>query len=340
MDYYDHYPPYITAAQRRLLASKALKKLKQEGYDLQPIEPFSSNKIAKTFWGHAWCRHLESFSDYGNRLPRGRSYLRNGSVAHLEIIPGRVHALVLGSEHYEITINIEPLPADTWNALKQNCSGKIGSLIELLQGKLSHEVMRHVTDLDSGLFPKPHEIHLSCDCPDYADLCKHLAAVLYGIGRRLDEQPELLFTLRDVDQSELLSSPIPQATGSSRRRIAANALGDVFGIDLASTPSESPKSPESPEPPIPHISKIPQNPKSKTRTQEKLTGAQVAALRETFGMTEYEFAVIAEVSTTTVRNWEAKGDATLRLRAPNAATLATLSTCTSEAAWERLDELV
>lgn len=336
-DYFDDYQPRPSAAQRQALVDKALKQLKSEGYDLQPIEAFSGNRIAKSFWGHAWCRHLEALSDYENRLPRGRSYLRSGSVAHLEITPGHVDAIVLGSERYEVSINITPLPADKWDLLKQRCSGKIGSLIELLQGKLSDEVMRLVTDPQDGLFPSSQEIRIDCDCPDYADLCKHLAAVLYGIGRRLDEQPELLFALRGVDQTELIGTTLPQAPGTTRRRIASNSLSDVFGIAI--TPSTEPSAPE---PPTSSLSPRPRTQKPKASPQQKTitTGNEVAELRETFGMTEYEFAIIAEVSVTTIRNWESKGTAKLRLHAPNAATLETLAPLTSEAAWDRLNDLV
>ncbi|EDY84708.1 SWIM zinc finger domain protein [Verrucomicrobiia bacterium DG1235] len=345
----DDYQPYVTAAQRKLLAQKQIKALKAEGYDLQPIEPFGGNKIAKSFWGHAWCRHLEAFSDYENRLPRGRSYLKNGFVCHLEITPGFVHALVAGSERYEINISITPLPAKTWDHLKQRCSGKIGSLIELLQGKLSSEVMRIVTDPQDGLFPSPKEIQLSCDCPDYADLCKHLAAVLYGIGRRLDDQPELLFTLRGVDQAELvtdtLGSTLQQSPGTSkRRRLAPSSLTDIFGVDL--TLEQSEEGPPSKVrldlgPDRTAQKPTPKSPPAKPTSAKTITtGQHVTQLRETFGMTEYEFAIIAEVSATTVRNWESKGPTTLRLRAPNSATLQTLAPLTPEAAWDRLNYLV
>ncbi len=346
---YDDSPPYITAAQRRAQVAKALKKLKAEGYDLQPIEPFGGNRIAKSFWGHAWCRHLEALSDYENRLPRGRSYLKNGSVAHLEITPGRVDAIVLGSERYEIKIIISPLAATSWDRLKRRCSGKIGSLIELLKGQLSDEVMCLVTDPQDGLFPSAQEIRLDCDCPDYADLCKHLAAVLYGIGRRLDERPELLFTLRGVDQTELIETTLPQAPGSNRRRLDASSLGDVFGIDIDTTSRtdlvKDPEQRRTGEPTGPQPQQ-PQSPLPKTKspppnTAKKIaTGDHVVQLRETFGMTEYEFAIIAEVSVTTVRNWESKGPAKLRLRPANSATLETLAPLTSETAWDRLNDLV
>lgn len=339
----DDYQPYVTAAERKRQAQLAIERLQQDGYELQPIAPFGGAKIAKSFWGHAWCRHLESFSDYENRLPRGRSYLRQGSVAHLELTPGQVQAIVVGSETYHLNASIAQLPTDRWETLKKQCTGKIASLVELLQGKLSQEVMRQVTHPEHGLFPLPHEIKLSCDCPDHADLCKHLAAILYGIGRRLDDSPELLFTLRGVDQSELIADRIelPAAT-SSQRRLDASALGDVFGIDIdttsqsASEPAPEPLAPQPPTPPRPKpIPKANAN-----APKKKFTGLEVAQLRDTFGMTAYEFAIIAQVSPTTVSNWDSKGDAPLRLSAKNAATLANLATLTPEAAWDRLNEFI
>ena len=82
----------------------------QKGTDIQPIA-LTGNKIAKTYWGAAWCQHLESYSDYANRLPRGRTYVRNGSVCHLAVSPGKVEAMVSGSEIYKVHIEIKKLPA-------------------------------------------------------------------------------------------------------------------------------------------------------------------------------------------------------------------------------------
>jgi uncharacterized Zn finger protein len=210
--------------------------LRKKGVSVQPVE-IQGRKIARTFWGEAWCEHLESFSDYANRLPRGRTYVRNGSVCHLEIGKGEVVAKVAGSEIYDLRIRIQPLPAKKWNAIKQRCSGQIGSLLELLQGKLSHHVMEVVTDRKDGLFPQPREISLHCNCPDWAVMCKHVAAVLYGVGARLDQQPELLFQLRGVDHEELIDADaeaaVSAATSSSRsKRLTDNELSDVFNIDL------------------------------------------------------------------------------------------------------------
>jgi uncharacterized Zn finger protein len=195
--------------------------------------------IASTFWGQAWCENLEGYSDFSNRLPRGRTYVRNGSVVDLKIEKGRIKALVSGSELYEIQIDITAHPKQNWLALKEKCAGKIGTVVELLQGKLSKAVMEMVTDRDQGLFPKPKEIKMRCSCPDYAGMCKHVAATLYGVGNRLDSSPELLFVLRTVDHMELIDQAIPAApikAATSAATIAADDLEAIFDIEIGDAP--------------------------------------------------------------------------------------------------------
>ncbi|MCX7048689.1 MAG: hypothetical protein NTX50_24775, partial [Candidatus Sumerlaeota bacterium] len=163
-DYYSGWAPYVPVAARRAKARREMAKMSKKGKKIQPIE-IAGRKIAHSFWGKGWCDHLESFSDYENRLPRGRSYVRNGSVCHLEIKAGRIEAIVSGSELYKITIEIEPLKSSAWKAVKDKCRGRIGSLLELLQGKLSDHVMAVVSHREEGLFPQPDEIELNCSCP-------------------------------------------------------------------------------------------------------------------------------------------------------------------------------
>ncbi len=233
--------PYVSVAQRRANAAKKMSALRKKGKDIQPIE-IEGRTIARSFWGKGWCDHLESFSDYENRLPRGRTYVRNGSVCHLEIRPGRIEAIVSGSELYNIRIDIEKLKPAVWKKVKQQCLGRIGSMLELLQGKLSDGVMAVVADRDDGLFPKPSEIKLNCSCPDWATMCKHVAAVMYGVGSRLDTRPELLFLLRDVDAQELISAELTVPTDAVLDgALDDGQLGDIFGIDLddADTPPAS-----------------------------------------------------------------------------------------------------
>ncbi len=228
--------PYVSVSQRRAQARKKMESMRKKGVDIQPVT-IAGRKIATTFWGEAWCEHLESFSDYANRLPRGRTYVRNGSVCHLEINRGEVLAKVMGSELYNLRIQIKTLPAKKWDAIRARCAGQVGSLLELLQGKLSDHVMQVVTDRNDGLFPAPGEISLKCDCPDWAVMCKHIAAVLYGIGARLDQQPELLFKLRGVDHEELIAADAEAAVSAATsrgksKRLSGGELADVFGIDL------------------------------------------------------------------------------------------------------------
>jgi uncharacterized Zn finger protein len=250
-DYYG-WKPYVPVAERRAQAAREVAKRTKKGQQINPIR-IEGRTIASTFWGKAWCTNLESYSDYANRLPRGRTYVRNGSVVHLKIDKGRIEALVSGSEVYEIQIDIAALPKPAWQALKEQSAGKIGTLIELLQGKLSKAVMELVTDRSQGLFPKPKEIKMRCSCPDGAMMCKHLAAVLYGVGNRLDSSPELLFVLRGVDHMELIEQAIPTTpinATSNAPTIATDDLGAIFDIEIGDAPvaKADTKGPEKPAP--------------------------------------------------------------------------------------------
>ena len=228
------WAPYVPVAEQRARARREMAKLKKKGQPIQPVD-IEGRTIARSFWGRGWCDHLESFSDFANRLPRGRRYVRNGSVCHLEIRPGHVEAIVSGSELYRVTIDVTQLEADIWESIKATCAGQIGSMLELLQGKLSRDVMGVVTERDHGLFPKPREIDLDCSCPDWATMCKHVAAALYGVGHRLDHQPDLLFLLRGVDAAELIATEIALPGREATSDVLADeALSDIFGIDLDS----------------------------------------------------------------------------------------------------------
>lgn len=226
--------PYVPVAERRANAARRLGKRLGKGVVAEPVQ-VEGRQIARSFWGEAWCHHLESFSDFANRLPRGRTYVRNGSVCHLAVTKGRIEALVSGSELYTVTIGIGALAGKSWADVKRRCAGQIASLLDLLQGKLSDGVMSVVTDRTRGLFPQPGEITMKCSCPDWAVMCKHVAAVLYGVGARLDRTPELLFTLRGVDHTELVKVETAALTAGrgKGRRLRGEPLEEIFGIDLA-----------------------------------------------------------------------------------------------------------
>jgi uncharacterized Zn finger protein len=232
---YYGWKPYVSVAQRRAKAERLAREMKKNGQTLSPVT--AERAIAKTFWGKAWSDNLERCSDYANRLPRGRTYVRNGSVIDLQIAAGKVSAQVMGSELYKVTVDISAVPKKQWQDIGADCAGTIDSLVELLQGRLSKGVMERICQPGKGLFPSPKEIKFDCSCPDWASMCKHVAAVFYGVGARLDEQPELLFTLRKVDAQELVaragtSMPLPQAPASGKV-IDSAKIAAIFGIEMA-----------------------------------------------------------------------------------------------------------
>ena len=349
MGYYG-WRPYVSVAARRAQALREMAKLRKKGLEVQPVE-IEGRKIARTFWGEAWCDHLESFSDYANRLPRGRTYVRNGSVCHLDMTKGEVQAIVSGSELYNVKIAIKTLNRKKWADVRERCAGQVGSLLELLQGKLSKSVMAVVTDRAQGLFPSPREISLKCDCPDWAVMCKHVAAALYGVGARLDERPELLFLLRGVDHEELISAEVDVATATGRaeggrKRIADDDLADVFGIEMSE--EEPPAAPK----PSRRRARAARKPKAAPRARaeqpaeseaeagagtarsdtkpaarkarakkaspessdpQAATGKAIARLRTKFGMSKAQFARLLGVSAAAISNWEKK-PGTLKLQ--------------------------
>jgi uncharacterized Zn finger protein len=247
MSWYE-WRPYVPVAERRRQAAQKLKKLKKKGQSVAPVT-IEGRTIAKSFWGKSWCDNLERYSDFANRLPRGRTYVRNGSVVDLQIAKGEVLAFVAGSELYKIKIGIAPVRATRWKSICRDCAGSIDSMVELLQGRLAKGVMDRVCREGDGLFPSPDEIKLSCSCPDWADMCKHVAAALYGVGARLDEKPQLLFALRGVDESELLAGADDSVSLAKGTPSAANVLNDsdvaaLFGLEMAEpASSEVPSTP-------------------------------------------------------------------------------------------------
>ncbi len=247
------YGRYVSVAERRAKAAKTVDKLRASGRIIKPVE-IAGRAIAKSFWGKAWCTNLESYSDYENRLPRGRTYARNGSVLDLQIKAGRIEALVNGSDLYKVSVQITALSSVRWREIRSACAGQIDSLVELLSGTLSKGVMEVVSRRDDGLFPSPSEIKLSCSCPDWAVMCKHVAATLYGVGARLDHEPGMLFILRGVDPADLIEEAIDHGVArpsrARGRTLDNDNLSSVFGVDIdfgddPVAPSARPKQPKS-----------------------------------------------------------------------------------------------
>jgi uncharacterized Zn finger protein len=241
MGCWDYYPPYVTVAEKKAKATKKLKQLKKKNPDIKPIL-LEGRTIARTWWGKSWNRNLEQYADYSNRIGRGRSYVRHGAVLDLQINSGKVESLVQGtrSKPYSVIIKIKAVNKNIWKHIKAACEGKLDSLQELLAGKFPKALGEIFTIQGKGLFPSPKEIEFSCSCPDWAYMCKHVAATLYAIGARLDEEPGLFFKLRKVKMKDLVTQAVEDKTRKllkkakkkTARVIAESDLADVFGIDM------------------------------------------------------------------------------------------------------------
>jgi uncharacterized Zn finger protein len=263
------WPSYVPVAERRKQAAREIEKLRKKGHPAAPVI-LEGRTIARTFWGQAWCDNLESYRDFDNRLPRGRTYVRNGAVIDLQISPLEIKARVSGSSIYKVTVTIDALAPTLWRSVCGDCVGGIDSLVELLQGRFSKGVMERICHQDRGLFPKPSDIRFSCTCPDGASMCKHVAAVLYGVGARLDEAPELLFRLRAVDEKDLVADldtalPIASRPADAGKVLEPDDISALFGLDMAE-PGDA----------IPGHGTTPAAPESVARAGRKRTSTKVA----------------------------------------------------------------
>lgn len=236
---YGGFPKYESAADKKEKANKSLTKLRKKNPDIEPII-IEGRTLAKNWWGKSWNLNLESYADYVNRIARGKSYVRSNMVLDLKITKGKVSAKVQGSRSkpYDIEISIDALSSDKWKHITALCNNSIDSLEQLIEGKFPKELEILFKEKKYGLFPSPKEIHFDCSCPDWASMCKHVAAVLYGIGARLDSNPMLFFELRDIDSKELvrksveqkLKSMLKNAGKKSKREIAQKDIADIFGL--------------------------------------------------------------------------------------------------------------
>ncbi len=246
MAYWESFAPYVTVAEKRAKAEKKLKALLKKNQDIQPVV-IEGRTIARTWWGKSWNTNLESYADYSNRIGRGRSYVRHNAVLDLQIKSGLIESMVQGTnaKPYKIQIKIKTLKKDIWKNIKKACQGEFDSLQELLNGKFPESLSNIFTDKKSGLFPAPGEISFDCSCPDWAVMCKHIAATLYGIGARLDSEPELFFTLRDVKMKDLVSGAVKDQTSDllkkarqkSSKVMDESDLSEIFGIDMEEAPT-------------------------------------------------------------------------------------------------------
>jgi uncharacterized Zn finger protein len=332
------YPRYVPVDEQRARTVSEMHELRARGVRVQPVE-LRGRTIAQSFWGRHWCEHLESFSEYTARLAHGRAYVRNGSVCHLAIEAGGIDAMVVGSTLYHVAIRVRQLDRSVWTAIVNACAGEIGSVRELREGRFPARVAEILTDRDAGLFPHPSEIVPDCECSDRAP-CKHAAAALSAIGRRLDDHPELLFLLRGVDEAELIGTTPTPARGHTEMDPPANgSAGTLFDIDPGAGGTAAPEStmtlnlagpaatdepafgasmpaaPAAPRkakktltyrPPLPTAALPAREPAAGDDGTNgfRPTGELLLSLRERCGCSVAEFADLIQVTATTVRRWE------------------------------------
>jgi uncharacterized Zn finger protein len=241
--YWGGFPPYVSKAEKLRKAEKTKAALAKKGITLEPVL-VNGREIARTWWGKTWSQNLERYADYENRVPRGRTYVRSGAVLDLKIIPNTITAMVSGSRSkpYTIKIGISSLDKKVERALMEISRSSLDSMQSLLSGEFPADLKDRFFKQGSGLFPSPKEIKLDCSCPDWADMCKHVAAALYGTAVRLDEKPELFFVLRGIKIDDFVgkmikreqSKMLKKATLKTARTINAkdDELSELFGIEM------------------------------------------------------------------------------------------------------------
>ena len=226
---------YTTVASLKARAARATKTLK----DAEPVIPHPhTRKMCLTWWGQEWCNNLESYADYRSRLERGRRYVRSNTVVDLKIFANQVKAKVQGTDLYEVTVDFaKPKPADI-EKIKKLTGNRIANVEMLLKGNFPDELKELFTQNKPGLFPTPEEIKFDCDCLDWADMCKHVAAVMYGIGIRIDADPLQFFKLRGIDIDEFLTQVVDDKVANMLKNIDVKSdrimkdanVATIFGI--------------------------------------------------------------------------------------------------------------
>lgn len=171
-----------------------------------------------SWWGQAWTRALETRARIDpNRLPRGRTYARHDRVRSLAVHPGEVTAFVQGNRlaPYRVRVGIRRLTDDEWEAAIAAIAGRAAHAAALLDGEIDPEVVADCSAAGVELLPGPGELRPRCTCPDWADPCKHAAAVTYLVADVLDDDPFALFLLRGMARDDLLAAVRAQRRGGA-----------------------------------------------------------------------------------------------------------------------------
>ena len=200
--------------------------------------------ISSSWWGQMWCRNIENYSNIRNRLERGRTYIRQNTVKSLSISNNCAESQVQGhsKEPYRVIINIKTIEKSKYDNILNKCENSVDNLESLMTGSFPKEYQQFFTDEEYGLFPKSNEIDYNCTCLDYEKnmhMCKHIAATMYAIGNKLDNDPLIFFKLRGIDISEFSNKILKKETefvwnninGESNRKINSNDISFLFGVD-------------------------------------------------------------------------------------------------------------
>lgn len=238
MSFYD-YGYYETKATKKRRIDEKLERLRKTDPNIEPLI-IEGNTLAKSWWGEAWGKNLESYADFKSRLSRGKNYVKQGAILDLKIQAGKVNAKISGSgsKIYNCEIHIRRLLDERFKETLEHCQNKISTLDALLTGDFSEDLLELFQDKSYGLFPSPDEIYFECDCPDRAHMCKHIAATLYGVGAKFDDDPMLFFELRQIESEHLIQKSIEKKLDNmlenvgkkTNRTMDASKISDVFGL--------------------------------------------------------------------------------------------------------------
>lgn len=239
MAYYNRFPAYQTIDELKTKNIKKKKTYLKKHPDASPI--VLEGKLGKTWWGKSWNQNLERYADYENRLGRGKKYIKAEAILDFHIEEGRIYGEIAGSGRkiYNVDISIDTIDEQDWKQIQKVCGRRIDSLEQLLAGQFPNELKDIFFVKDHGLFPSSSQIHIYCDCPDYARLCKHAAAFLYATSIALDNNPTLFFELRGISMDafinkalgENLDDLIEKSKQKSNRILEDEDLEALFHLD-------------------------------------------------------------------------------------------------------------
>ncbi len=173
--------------------------------------------FGKTWWAGRWIAALERLVDPA-RLARGRSYARSGQVLKLEVGPGGVEACVQGSrpKPYDVRIQFRPLDDTAWEKVVGAMADQAIYAARLLSGEMPEQVEEVFAQAGASLLPAAKgDLQTTCSCPDWANPCKHVAAVHYLLGERFDEDPFLMFLLRGRSREQVVEALRERRAGSA-----------------------------------------------------------------------------------------------------------------------------